>query len=114
VPSTFPELVPEWSEAKALTALNITKVPFDVLNGNIQGYAVPGRKVSVSPIADQPWKTLFHELAHVLLHIESCVFTDNETTPRNIQEVEAEAVAMLCCASLELPGIEYSRGYIMG
>jgi hypothetical protein len=27
-------------------------------------------------------------------------------------EVEAKAVAMLCCASLGLSGIEYSRGYI--
>jgi hypothetical protein len=26
--------------------------------------------------------------------------------------VEAEAVAMLCCAALDLPGVEFSRGYI--
>jgi hypothetical protein len=33
-------------------------------------------------------------------------------TPRNLRECEAESVALLCCAALELPGIEYSRGYI--
>jgi hypothetical protein len=33
-------------------------------------------------------------------------------TPQNLREAEAEAVAMLCCAALELPGVEYSRGYI--
>ena len=27
-------------------------------------------------------------------------------------EMEAEAVALLCCESLGLPGVEYSRGYI--
>jgi hypothetical protein len=26
--------------------------------------------------------------------------------------VEAEAVALLCCESLGLPGVEFSRGYI--
>jgi DNA invertase Pin-like site-specific DNA recombinase len=37
---------------------------------------------------------------------------DGELTPRNLRECEAESVALLCCAALELPGIEYSRGYI--
>ena len=37
---------------------------------------------------------------------------DDEITPRNLRECEAEAVALLCCAALELPGVEYSRGYI--
>lgn len=108
-----PGPVPAWSEVQALPALGITKVSFDLLDGNVQGYAAPGHKISVSTIADQPFKTLFHELAHVLLgHSEAGRFTDTETTPRNLQEVEAESVAMLCCASLDLPGIEYSRGYI--
>jgi hypothetical protein len=25
---------------------------------------------------------------------------------------QAEAVALLCCAALDLPGVEFSRGYI--
>ena len=37
---------------------------------------------------------------------------DGELTPRNLRECEAESVALLCCAALELPGIEFSRGYI--
>ena len=39
-------------------------------------------------------------------------FADNEKTPRNLREVEAEAVALLCCESLELEGADYARGYI--
>ena len=37
---------------------------------------------------------------------------DDERTPRSLREVEAEAVAMLCTAALDLPGIEDARGYI--
>jgi hypothetical protein len=29
-----------------------------------------------------------------------------------LREVEAEAVALLCCDALNLPGTEYCRGYI--
>ena len=37
---------------------------------------------------------------------------DTEGTPRNLREVEAEAVALLCCEALNLEGAEYCRGYI--
>jgi hypothetical protein len=31
---------------------------------------------------------------------------------RPLRECEAEAVALLCCAALDLPGVECCRGYI--
>ena len=37
-----------------------------------------------------------------------------DRTPRDIRELEAECVALLCCESLGLPGAELSRGYIQG
>jgi hypothetical protein len=40
--------------------------------------------------------------------------SDTAHTPRNLREVEAESVALICCESLGLPGAEYSRGYIQG
>jgi antirestriction protein ArdC len=109
-----PEPLPEWNESAALEKLNISKEPFETMNGNIQGYAAPGRTISVSPIAVHPYKTLFHEAGHILLgHLErDAALTDGEHMPRNLMEVEAEAVAMLCCASLGLSGAELSRGYI--
>src|SRR5262249_61275788 len=60
-----------------------------------------------------PHKTRFHELAHVLLgHTSEGDQNDGELTPRSLREGEAEAVAMLCCAALDLPGVEFARGYI--
>src|SRR5438093_446391 len=84
-----------------------------MLDGNAQGYAQPGRKLAVSPVAPLPHKTLFHELGHVILgHCEEKDFSESKITPRDVREVEAEAIALLCCESLGLPGAEFSRGYI--
>ena len=108
-----PDPVPGWDESAALAALNIGHTAFDLFAGNVQGYA-RGRQVSVSPIAFAPKRTLFHECAHVLLgHTgESDTLTDNDTTPASLAEVEAEAVALICCESLGLGGADHSRGYI--
>jgi hypothetical protein len=85
----------------------------DHLDGNCQGFA-RDRKVAVSPVAVMPYKTLFHELAHVVLgHTAQASLNDgSERTPRSLGEVEAECVALLCCESLGLPGAKFSRGYI--
>jgi antirestriction protein ArdC len=102
----------DWDESKALAALEVSRIPFELLNGNVQGYA-KGRQVAVSPVAAIPHKTLFHELAHIVLgHCQESEMTDSDITPRSIREVEAESVAMICCESLGMTGAEYSRGYI--
>ncbi len=36
----------------------------------------------------------------------------DERTPRDVRKVEAEAVTLICCQSLGLPGEEFSRGYL--
>jgi hypothetical protein len=109
-----PLQVPEWNEALALRILLIGRIPFRHMDGNCQGYAVL-RQVAVSPIAFMPHRTLFHEVGHVVLgHTEeSQTLSDgDEKTPRDIREVEAECVALICSESLGLPGAEFSRGYI--
>ena len=64
-------------------------------------------------MAQLPHKTLFHEAAHVVLgHTTDADFADTERTPKNLREVEAEAVALLCCEALSLEGAAYCRGYI--
>jgi antirestriction protein ArdC len=104
--------IPTWDTARALTTLDVTEIPFDETNGNVLGFA-RGRSIAINPVNPLPHKTRFHELAHVLLgHTAEGLQADGEITPRNLRECEAEAVALLCCAALELPGVDHCRGYI--
>jgi N-terminal domain of anti-restriction factor ArdC len=109
-----PAPIAEWDRTRALQAFDITEEPFTVMDGNCQGYA-RGRTVAVSPVAELPHKTRFHELAHILLGHTSDAgneLSDSELTPRSLQEVEAEAVALVCLEALGLPGAAHCRGYI--
>jgi len=45
-------------------------------------------------------------------HTTESDIADTERTPKNLREVEAEAVALLCCEALGLEGAAYCRGYI--
>ena len=99
--------LPAWNEDAALRALDIQRVPFLEANGNVQGYS-GGRSVAINPVAALPHKTLFHELGHVILgHTTGAC-----SLPRQVQEVEAECVALLCIESLSFPGSEFARGYV--
>jgi hypothetical protein len=51
--------IPGFDIDTALCTLNITRTPFDELNGNIQGFA-HGREIAVNPVAGLPHKTAFH------------------------------------------------------
>jgi antirestriction protein ArdC len=104
--------IPAWDADRTLAALHVQEIPFDHLDGNCLGFARE-RSIAINPVNPLPHKTRFHELAHVLLgHTTEGEQNDGEITPRSLRECEAEAVAMLCCAALELPGVEFSRGYI--
>jgi hypothetical protein len=109
-----PPPIPDWDERNALHALRVERAPFKHTNGNVQGHA-SGRHVAVSPIAELPYKTLFHEVAHVLLgHTEELhnLVDGQERTPASLREAEAESVALICCESLGLAGGHFCRGYI--
>ncbi len=107
-----PQVIPDWDAKRALATLLIDQIPFDSTDGNCQGFA-RNRQIAINPVAQLPHKTLFHELAHVVIgHTAEADFADTEKTPRNLREVEAEAVALLCCESLELEGAHYCRGYL--
>lgn len=103
----------EFDYEKALRVLGIKKVKFELVNGNVQGFARKG-EIAISDLAELPLKTLFHEVAHNLLHLDKDLeFIDGENTPHNLVEVEAEAVAL--CVSLALglsENVPYCVGYI--
>jgi len=110
-PIEFPP-TPAWDRSRALAALDIREVPFTDFDGNTLGYA-RGREIAISPLSPMPHDTTFHELGHIVIgHCSEGEFHDNPFTTRNLKEVEAEAVALICCESLGLPGAEYARGYI--
>jgi hypothetical protein len=109
-----PDALPGWDADTALSNLKIERVPFTMIDGNVQGFA-KHRTVSINPVAQQPESTLFHELAHIVLGhtAEGSLNSDStDRTPRDIRELEAECTAMICCEALGLPGAAESRGYI--
>lgn len=106
-----PVTIPTWDAEQALRTLCIERITFDKTDGNCQGFA-RGNQIAINPVAQLPHKTLFHEMAHVLMHTLERDFADTEQTPRNLREVEAESVALLCCEALSLEGADYARGYI--
>jgi hypothetical protein len=104
--------IPTWDKDRALAALDIVEIPFNGLDGNSLGFA-RDRSIAINPVNPLAHKTRFHEMAHVLLgHTSEGQQSDGERTPRSLRECETEAVALLCCAALNLPGVEFSRGYI--
>ncbi len=107
-----PDPIPGWNKERALSELEITEETFTHPDGNAPGYATKGA-ISVNPLAQLPYKTLFHELAHNILgHVAEGEMSDGEHLSRNLREAEAESVALLCCEALALDGAEYCRGYI--
>lgn len=103
----------EWDRALALKNLGITEIEYSLIDGNTQGYAYPREKrIAINPLAAHPLKTLFHEIAHCLLHGEEETLDYDGLPERDIMEAEAESVAFLCCAALGLPGLEDARGYV--
>ena len=104
--------VPSWAKDQALAALNVQEIAFDNTEGNCLGFARE-RSIAINPVNPMPHKTRFHELAHVLLgHTSEGLQADTPITPKNLKECEAEAVALLCCAALDLPGVQECRGYV--
>jgi antirestriction protein ArdC len=110
------ELVPpmDWDKELALKELGIKETSFNKTNGNVMGFATPESEIAINPINPLPHKTLFHELAHIVLgHTKERGYEpDSEHTPRSWREVEAESVAFILLNVLGLEGMNESRGYI--
>lgn len=96
----WPEF-PEWDLEKALGELNITRIPFDMIDGNTQGYSV-GRSYALNPVARFPVKTTLHELGHIVCGHTTEADSDGPVCSRGVMEFQAEAVAYLLAHELEL------------
>lgn len=84
------------SVENVLNNLNIKKVDFECLNGNVQGYAkVNENEIAINPLDPNPLQTLIHEVAHKVLHQKDCKIK------QELKEVEAEATCYIVCASID-------------
>jgi hypothetical protein len=103
--------IPGWDKDLALKELGIMEKPFTDINGNCQGYARPKkRELAINPLAEHASRTLFHEMAHVLLH-DADVLIDGGKMPKTLVEAEAECTAMLVSASFG-EDVSESRAYV--
>lgn len=85
---------PKWSQARALRTLKVTKKRYMLVDGNTQGYS-SGRELAINPVAVYPFKTLIHELAHIVAGHTSEEQMADYTKHRGLKEFEAEATAYL-------------------
>jgi hypothetical protein len=109
-----PKPIPGWDLATALDKLGIREVPFESTDGNTHGYS-DGVEIAISPIAANPNKTRFHEIAHVVLGHTLQHHFDEYQTHRGIMEFQAESVAYLAMHELGLMDettATNSRGYL--
>ena len=98
--------LPEWHARQAAETLGVKLGDFDHVDGNAQGFFRPSTKtVAINPLAQHSHRTMFHELAHAILHQEN-------DTARDVEELEAECTAMLVADALGLEGLEEARGYV--
>jgi antirestriction protein ArdC len=81
------------------------------------GYTRPSDKiiqVTEGLSAAQTAKTLIHEVAHMLLHTDDKVLTEDALLHRNVAEIEAESVAHIVSEVHGLPTDAYSVPYVAG
>ena len=91
---------------------DIEIIPFEKLNGNIQGYAyTQDKKLAINPLAQHAEMTILHEVAHIALKHNEAKDMD-----RGMKEMEAETVAYIVGNILELPEeqLSSSRAYVQG
>ena len=80
--------------------LGITEIPFAHIDGNCQGFSI-GKSVAINPVAAYPFKTLMHEISHVVSgHTTPDELADYQSH-RGLKEFEAEGAAYLLMNELD-------------
>jgi hypothetical protein len=73
-----------WDRTRALATLNVTEIPFDLPDGNCQGFA-RGRSIAVSPIAANPEDDLPRDRpCHHRPHGRGRTYATMSAQPRNL------------------------------
>lgn len=85
---------PTWSKERALGSLAIREIAYEHIDGNSQGYSV-GKEFAVNPVAVYPFKTMQHELSHIVHGHTTEDRLQEYRTHRGLYEFEAEGSAYL-------------------
>ena len=96
---------------KVYKKFEIEIIPFDMIDGNCQGFAkVSDKKLAINPVAEHPEMTILHEVAHIALKHNEVDFG------RDLKELEAETVAYIIGSILDFDDklLSDSRGYVQG
>lgn len=110
----LPEFQPrEWSATRALGALAIKQVPFQLMDGNPAGYSY-GRNVAINPVAPYPHKTLVHEMAHIEHGHTDESSVAEYLTHRGHMEFEAEGTAYLVMNDIDPDEKHHDKAVMRG
>ena len=113
-PEIPPQPTPGWDLQKALGKLGISEVTFSGLDGNTQGYS-HGLEYAINPVAADPRKTTFHEIAHIVGGHTLPGRHQEYLEHRGLMEGEAEGSALLVMNELTVLDDETAsnmRGYV--
>lgn len=105
---------PDWSADRMLANLDIKRVPFVNLNGNIAGYSYD-RNFALNPVCPDPLKTTLHEASHILGGHTTPEMLGKYAVHRGLFEFEAETPAYLALKELDALSEEtasVSRAYV--
>lgn len=113
------EYVPEpvaadaWSLSSAMGEFSIIegKFEFSSVSDLRQGYAI-GNTVAVSPLATHPDFALLREMARVVLGHTADEPAKSVPADQGVRDLEAEATAYLCAATLSWEGLAESRALL--
>lgn len=109
-----PVEVPQWSIDAALEKLDIKRVPFEELNGNVGGYSFD-RNIAINPVVPYQLKAELHETAHIVSGHTTKENAKEYSAHRGIFEFEAETPAYILSHELGVSTPEQddvSRAYI--
>ena len=95
--------IPGWDWQTALAKFGIQEAPFHHTNGNHQGYS-HHLEFAINPVAVNPTKTRFHELAHILPgHTLEHHYEEYQTHHQAIRQVFTVADRILRAGRVEAP-----------
>lgn len=91
---------PTWSKELAQETLGITQVPYNLIDGNIQGWS-RGKEYALNPVAVYPFKTMIHEWGHIQAGHTTDEGMKEYQSHRGVMEFVAEGTAYLVLNELD-------------